>query len=343
MSFSKEKREQIKNYLLEKISQNEKDFVKKAIEAFEISRNTVYRYLRELQEEEKISSGKDGYVLNERTFYRTYALLQDERLQSDDYIYEQDIFPIINKLPENVQRMWDYCFTEMMNNVIDHSEAKHVTAYLNKNYLYTAVIIADDGVGIFNKIMKSFHFRNANDAMIELFKGKLTTDTEHHSGEGIFFTSRIMDEFAAISDGKIFSHSEFSEIYSDLNALPKTDKNLFPRKGTLIFMKLSNFSKETCKEVMDEYASVDGGFTKTRIPIKNIFPNGPVSRSQAKRLYSRFDEFQEIELDFRGVTDIGQGFAHELFNVYPKTHKDVLLIPYNAGLEVQKMIQHVTS
>lgn len=53
MSFSKEKREQIKNYLLEKISQNEKDFVKKAIEAFEISRNTVYRYLRELQEEEK--------------------------------------------------------------------------------------------------------------------------------------------------------------------------------------------------------------------------------------------------------------------------------------------------
>lgn len=48
MSFSKERREQIKRYMLEKIDDNPDDVVKKTSEAFNISMNTVYRYLREL-------------------------------------------------------------------------------------------------------------------------------------------------------------------------------------------------------------------------------------------------------------------------------------------------------
>ena len=49
MSFSKERREQIKRYMLEKIDDNPDDVVKKTSEAFNISMNTVYRYLRELE------------------------------------------------------------------------------------------------------------------------------------------------------------------------------------------------------------------------------------------------------------------------------------------------------
>ena len=344
MSFSSEKRQQIKNYILEKISLNEKDFVKKTIENFGISRNTLYRYLRELKDEKKLVESENGYKLSTTHFFKNYSFEEDkENLASDYVIYERDIVPKLKDLPENVQRMWDYCFTEMMNNVIDHSEAENVLVSLDMDYLNTTIIIADDGIGIFRKIKENFHFATLNDAVLELFKGKLTTDSKHHSGEGIFFTSRILDEFAAISDDKIFSHSEFSEVYSDIDANKDMKKLKKNKAGTLIFMKLSNFSKRTCKGIMDEYASVDGGFTKTRIPIKNVFPNGAISRSQAKRLYARFDEFEEVELDFSGVEEIGQGFAHELFSVYGAEHKDVLLIPYNASLDVQKMIQHVTS
>jgi len=53
------------------------------------------------------------------------------------------------------------------------------------------------------------------------------------------------------------------------------------------------------REVFDMYTSPDGGFTITKIPIKNTFENGrPVSRSQARRLYHRFEDFEEVQLDF---------------------------------------------
>ena len=108
-------------------------------------------------------------------------------------------------------------------------------------------------------------------------------------------------------------------------------------------MRLSNFTEKTMRELMDQYADVDGGFYRTRIPIKNIFPTFPVSRSQAKRLTHRFDSFQEVELDFAGVSGIGQGFAHELFVVFKTQHPDVLLLPFNTNDVVQRMILHVTA
>lgn len=62
---------------------------------------------------------------------------------------------------------------------------------------------------------------------------------------------------------------------------------------------------------------------------------------RAKRLYNRFDKFQEIELDFSGIEEIGQGFAHELFVVFTREHPNVKLIPLNISKEVEKMINHV--
>lgn len=41
-------------------------------------------------------------------------------------------------------------------------------------------------------------------AMLELYKGKLTTNPSCHSGEGIFFSSKMLTEFAILSDNTIF-------------------------------------------------------------------------------------------------------------------------------------------
>ncbi len=80
----------------------------------------------------------------------------------------------------------------------------------------------------------------------------------------------------------------------------------------------------------------------TSIPIKNIFDNAyPVSRSQAKRLYNRLDRFEEVILDFDGVTSMGQGFAHELFVVFQRENPDIKLEVINCNDEVMKMIRHV--
>ena len=89
------------------------------------------------------------------------------------------------------------------------------------------------------------------------------------------------------------------------------------------------------------FADVDGGFTKTHIPVKNIFAEFPVSRSQAKRLCNRFEEFEIVELDFEGISEIGQGFAHKIFVFFQNTHENVSIIPINTSEDVMRMINHV--
>ena len=56
MSFTKEKKEQIKRYILEKIDEQRDGIAKRASESFDISLNSVYRYLRELERDNIIPS-----------------------------------------------------------------------------------------------------------------------------------------------------------------------------------------------------------------------------------------------------------------------------------------------
>ena len=106
-------------------------------------------------------------------------------------------------------------------------------------------------------------------------------------------------------------------------------------------MSLSNFTHKKPKEVFDLYADIEGGFIKTRIPMKNVFDSSPVSRSQAKRICNRLEKFKEVLLDFDGVQWMGQGFAHQLFVVFANQHPDIRLIPINMNEDITKMHLHV--
>lgn len=88
-------------------------------------------------------------------------------------------------------------------------------------------------------------------------------------------------------------------------------------------------------------ASVDAKVEKTIVILKNIYDRYPMTRSQAKRLCNRFDRFEEVELDFKEVESIGQGFAHEIFVVFQIAHPGVRIIPTNMSEKVEKMIYHV--
>jgi len=337
MSMSKEKREHIRKYILEKAADRDEDIIQKVIDTFSVSRPTAYKYINELLSQKKIKkNGKHISIVNQST--RITIDMKERETLSEDIIYERNVFPLLKGLPQNVVNMWDFCTLEMLNNVIDHSQASVCDIYVIQNDIYTEIVIADNGIGIFQNIKDHFGFHSIDDAIVELFKGKLTTDRLHHSGEGIFFSSRIMDVFAAVSDGKVFSHTDFDESLKDLE-----NAGVVFEKGTIIFMRLSNQSRKTNKDIMNLYADPDGGFIKTEIPIRLMFDGYPVSRSQAKRLYNRFDAFQTVELDFSGVEDIGQGFADELFVVFRRFHPETELIVHNASFEVQRMISHVTN
>ncbi|MCR4650682.1 MAG: STAS-like domain-containing protein [Lachnospiraceae bacterium] len=342
MSLSKQRRESIKHYILEQIDLGTNSVVNKTVEAFEITSTSVYRYIKEMVEDGIIQKQGHSYSL-----VRAYKLfLYDTKSVEDEMdIMSNDLAPLISECSDNVKRIWQYCLTEMINNVLDHSESERFLVACSKNYMNTTFFILDSGVGIFKKIKDYYKMASLDDAISELFKGKLTTDKERHSGEGIFFSSNAMDYFAAISDGKYFTRNKYEEINIntlELNLNGEGNVATMVNGGTTIIMRLSNYTSKTMKEVFDRFSDVENGFFKTMIPIKNIFDDYPVSRSQAKRLVRRCENFKELVLDFAGVEDIGQGFAHELFIVFGHSHPNVKIEPINVNEQVQKMIAHVT-
>ena len=332
MGFTEEKKKQIQLYLLEKIAQGQNSVVQKTATNFGVTPATVYKYLDLLEQNGVVRKIKRGeYILVAKT--EVFHLEQDDAdFQSEDRIYARCVRPLLASLPANVRGIWDYLCGEMLNNVIDHSQAAHLEITVTQDYLNTTVQIADNGVGIFEKIRSFLDLASNEEAVGELFKGKLTTDAQHHSGEGIFFSSRLADEFVIYSSGLVFTHNRF-----DNDSLLRE----LPQVGTVVRMTLSNYSKKEAKDVFEQYADPDSGFTRTRIPLQQYFETSPVSRSQAKRLCSRLDRFREVELDFTGLDWIGQGFAHQVFVVFQNEHPGLKLIPLNMNEDVARMYRHV--
>lgn len=335
MKFNNEKKEAIVSYLLEKIAERSDNISKRVSEAFDINQNTVHTYINQLVKDNIIKRVKRGeYELVENS-YEYNLSRKDGGLESESYAYSMCLKQYIKDLPQNVQTIWEYTFSEMMNNVIDHSDAENVRLIIRQNHLTTSVLIEDDGVGIFEKIKNYFDLETLDDAICELFKGKLTTDSSRHSGEGIFFSSKIMDDFLIISSKKIFTTNKYDESLT-MNSLSRN------KKGTCVIMSVSNYTHKQTYEIFDLYSNIDGGFTKTTIPLKNAFDTSPVSRSQARRVCNRLDKFKEVVLDFDGIDWMGQGFAHQIFVVFHTEHPEIKLLPVNMSEPVSKMYNHVT-
>ncbi|MGN0318590.1 MAG: STAS-like domain-containing protein [Lachnospira sp.] len=334
MKFSEDRKQTIKNYILEKIVQKSTSISKTVAETFNVNATTVHAYINELVADNIIKKVKRGeYELVSHDYIYMLSRKNGD-LDTDTYAFDACFHDHIKGFETNVQNIWAYTFSEMINNVMDHSMAENVKIIVIQNYLTTSVMIIDNGIGIFKKIQEHFHLPSIDEAICELFKGKLTTDKENHSGEGIFFSSKLMDEFFIASSGKIFSNNKYDD--SKIS-----DFVLGNQKGTCVFMALSNYSHKTAKEVFDAYANMDGRFVKTIIPLKNIFDSAPVSRSQAKRVCNRLDKFKEVIVDFEDIPWIGQGFAHQLFVVFANNNPDIIITPINMNEDITKMYNHV--
>lgn len=253
-------------------------------------------------------------------------------------VWQLDVAPVLSDLPTNVVDIWRYGVTEMVNNAIDHSEGKTVSIRILRTALRTAVQIQDDGEGIFHRIQRLLKLYDAREAILELAKGKLTTDPERHSGEGIFFTSRVFDKFSILSRNLLFSHGEDKDdwLIDGENDTP----------GTTVNLELENDSSRTTQQVFDQFAAPEEfTFAKTIVPVRLAQHEGEklVSRSQAKRLTMRFDRFKTVVLDFAGVEEIGQGFSDEIFRVFRTAHPDIEMVPVNMSDAVRLMVSRAMS
>ena len=147
-------------YILEKISQQVKGVAGYVAEELGVSPNTVHSYLKELIEENVIAKSKRGNyeLVTKRQEHELKRSLGE--LEHDTYAYDAYVYPLVRHLPDNVERIWNYGTSEMVNNVIDHSGAESLYLFIEQNYLFTRVVLIDDGIGIFKKIkepLRSFH------------------------------------------------------------------------------------------------------------------------------------------------------------------------------------------
>ncbi len=318
------------------------EVAKNIAEKHGVTVQNVYQHLKKLEKPMQIFECSKGYLhlLQKRLFAQNFKLKDITKEASEYDIWIKHILSLIKNDIELKDSMF-HVFTEMLNNAIEHSEGDTIRIALFESAYGYLVSITDNGVGIFKKICRYKNLKDEQHAMFELSKGRLTTMPEAHSGEGIFFSSKISDEFSIISHGLIFHHELDVNSLSELEGMAR--RSMY--EGTKVVFKINKFTPKSVTAIFKQYTVIDEEgeymFSKTIIKAKLIqYENEAlVSRSQAKRLLTRVNEFKEAVIDFAGIRLIGQGFADEVFRVFTTRYPDVKLTYVNAEPDVDFMIK----
>lgn len=334
----------IRNFLLETLSEASRpmtcaELSELGAEKFSITKSAVAKHLRGLKEQgtiEVVSQGRSHICsLKQLESFDFHLPVNGPGSIDEMLLYVSQIKPRLTNICDSAENILEYGFTEMLNNVCDHSGATEVTVIVTKTAISTTICIIDNGIGIFRKVKEALKLPDERQSLLELSKGKFTTDPANHTGEGIFFTSRACDHFAIFSNGLVFTHSVASR-----DLLHKTP-GLEKAPGTMVIMSINNNSNRRMRQVFDRFSSVEEGFTKTEVPVKLVqYENeGLTSRSQAKRLLARIDRFKYITLDFEGVQVVGQAFADQVFRVFVNAHPGLEIRYKNANKEIEQTIK----
>ncbi len=261
---------------------------------------------------------------------------------SEDLPWSRDFAPFFD-LPREVARMTQHAFGELLNNAIDHSEGSHATVSLRQTPSHVQLLVSDDGRGVFDKLQETFDLGDPHMAMLELSKGKLTSQPARHSGRGLFFTSRLADVFDLHANAAAFQRRDW-ETHSGGGSGWKPGRAM-PRQGTSVYFGLALDTSRTLESVLNAH-SADGcsfGFDRTVVPLRLVTSDlaGLESRAQARRVAHRLAQFRRVEVDFSGVPHIGHSFADELFRVLAPQNAGVDIVPVNMAPRVAAMLAAV--
>jgi anti-sigma regulatory factor (Ser/Thr protein kinase) len=289
--------------------------------------NRAHYVLLKADTKEKIRNGQ----------LRVHRILPNRNLHEDRVLRGiRDESGIFVGLRQNVTAILEYAFTEMLNNAIEHSGSEKIDITMARTLTDVRFEVTDRGIGIFNKIMAMKRLGNEMEAIQALLKGKETTAPDAHSGEGIFFTSKVADSLVFRSSHKKLAFDNLAEdIYI---------KDIRLAHGTKVFFLIHVDTRKTLREVFSRYTDDSYQFSRTGVLVK-LYQKGVeyVSRSQARRILAGLEKFKTIELDFREVNTVGQAFADEIFRVWHSRYRNISVVPINASDNVMFMIKRAQS
>ena len=334
----------ITKIIQEELKKHGKVTSEKVAQLADISRQGAHKHLSSLVKQQKlIKIGK-----TRRTYYIPYSPEKEKEIKEqlapvrlhlknkglqEDLIFDRLELTsgLIGSLSSNSKGIFRYAFTEMLNNAIEHSRSANIKVNISGMYNSTNFEVIDSGIGIFNNIKNKYKLKDNFEALQELLKGKRTTAPKKHSGEGIFFTSKIADQFKVESSKiKLIINNQIKDIIIE---------EIASRQGTKVSFEINKQSKKDLSGLFNEYTNEEYKFSKTKVTI-NLYEKGVdyVSRSQARRILYGLETFQSIVLDFKKIKRIGQSFADEIFRVFQSEHPEINLTPVNACKVVIFMI-----
>jgi len=337
--------EKIQNKIISILKKNPNVSLTDLAKRLDVSKQYISKVIKDLREEEIIA--KIGSTKNAK-----WILLQKQDLElavKNDFFYHQVfsnkkleenvIFEeiekstkILSNLNKEIVNKFNYVFTEILNNAIEHSLSKEVEVKVLRNEKRITGQIIDKGIGIFNNIKNQRKLKDDLEAVQDLQKGKTTTKPAAHSGEGIYFSSKVADKFKIESEKTIVrflaKENDFDYKISDKK-----------RKGT--FVSFSIYFDSTIKliEVFKKNThNYKFDTSKNYIKLYEINVDF-ISRSQARRLLINLDKFKNIILDFKKVDTVGQGFVDEVFRVWQNKHPKIKIKYVNASKSIDFMIK----
>ncbi|NMC35452.1 DUF4325 domain-containing protein [Candidatus Beckwithbacteria bacterium] len=246
-------------------------------------------------------------------------------------------FSLFDQLPENIKSIFEYAFSEMLNNAIEHSHSKTIKVKVSLNQKELSFVIDDFGIGVFRSIMNKRGLKSELEAIQDLLKGKTTTAPKLHSGEGIFFTSKVGDQFALDSFGyQLMTDNTIDDLF--------VGKTKGQKQGTRVTFKIGIDNKHHLNDVFKEYTNVsndgDYGFDKTEIKVRLYTMGGVyISRSQARRVLAGLEKFKVIVMDFDKVPTVGQAFTDEIYRVFKNKYPEIKIENINTNEAVNFMVE----
>jgi len=304
------------------------------VRALGVSPATAHRLLRALvvarmlEVRGKGPAARYGFRTVDRRF-RLRGLEEDRAWQE----IAEEIGRIRPLAPREAQSL-QYAAAEMINNAVDHSRGTRVQVTVSFGATGSTVTsISDDGVGVFRRVCDDFGFASPQDAIVQLEKGKLSSDPTRHSGEGLFFSSKAVARFRLESQ---------SVAWVVDNLIGDSGIGVSPvRRGTRVVLEVVRGRTPPLEEIFRAYTDPHTmQFAKTRATIKlGAHGRTLVSRSEARRLLEGIVKFTQVTMDFSGVEVVGQGFCDEVFRVFARAHPDIALEPVGMNDAVAFMVQ----
>lgn len=176
------------------------------------------------------------------------------------------VLTLKNEIETSVLQALSYCFYEILDNVLTHSEKLCGTAItdFDVDVNKIRILVADDGIGIANSLRKNETYKNISDeeALKQCLLDKVTDGSG--MGFGLYSTMRLIEKAGCILRIHSMNHCL---IYDGKNIIVETIEQW---NGSLIYMEIFSNKELNPNDIVENRTDVISQFNETFLDDDNF-------------------------------------------------------------------------